>query len=273
MSAGEEIRSKGFTILRGVFDADTLARLREFLERLIPQADNAAGDPFLPWYLPHRTDQGVLYDLFQRHPEFTDFARNSQILDSVAEVLGLDLFVYENSLVYKPAGRKNGVPFHQDFISRPHEPKKLIAWMAIDDVRKDNGALKIVPGSHVKGFLPWYRVQGETHHDRLDLSSIDTSKVEHVELDAGDVLVFDQLVVHGSDEAHGDELRLVYRVSYQGFDEIFVPRASPIVVRGGGPEALSSRFANYRPESDRRGPITKLVNRIGTRLGNINLRI
>ena len=242
-SCNNEIADNGFTILRGVFGEEELAPLRGFLQRLTAYAENSEPDPFAAWYLGHRADQGVLYDLFQRHPEFEKFVRNERILDAVEEVLGHDLFVYENSLVYKPPGKKNGVPFHQDFISRSDEPKKLIAWMAIDDVTRANGALKIIPGSHKRGFLRWHRMKGETHHDRIDLSEIDTSKIDHIELNAGDVLIFDQLVVHGSDLAEGETLRLVYRVSYQGFDQVYVPRGAPIVVRGGQPEALKKRIS------------------------------
>ncbi|MEY3234305.1 MAG: hypothetical protein RL230_1576, partial [Pseudomonadota bacterium] len=33
---------------------------------------------------------------------------------------------------------------------------KFIAWMALDDVKIENGAMKVIPGSHKLGFLPWF---------------------------------------------------------------------------------------------------------------------
>jgi phytanoyl-CoA hydroxylase len=256
----------GFVVLRSVFSADELQGLGDLLKRIVTYAERGLEDPFARFYLGHRADQGVLYDLYQRHPEFVPFARNRRILDALSEVLGEDLLLYENSVVYKPKGKRNGVPFHQDFISRPDEPRKFIAWMAIDEVTKDGGALKIIPGSHKTGFLPWHRVAGEAHHDRIDEDAIDTAHPVHVTLAPGDVLIFNQLVVHGSDEAHTDSLRLVYRVSYQGFDEILVPRGSPITLRGGLPEDMAMRYPKLLPSFEKRGLVRRVINKVGRKL-------
>jgi phytanoyl-CoA hydroxylase len=71
--------------------------------------------------------------------------------------------------------------------------------------------------------------------------------------------------VHGSDEMHTDSLRLVYRASYQGFDEIYVPRGAPVVMRGGTPDALQRRFP--RPHAERRKSVlVRALNRIGRKM-------
>jgi phytanoyl-CoA hydroxylase len=256
----------GFVVLRRVFDLQTLEQTRQILQDIVCYADRGLEDPFLKYYLRHRPDQGVLYDLFQRHPEFDRLARNPRVLDALEQVLGPDIFLYENSVVYKPKGRQNGVPYHQDFISRSNEPVKFIAWMAIDRVTKESGALKVLPGSHKGGFLPWHRVPGETHHDRIDPARLDLSAEMHVELDPGDVLIFNQLVVHGSDEMHTDSLRLVYRASYQSFDEIFVPRGAPVVMRGGKPDALARRWPAPHQDAPRKPLFVRAINRIGRKL-------
>lgn len=261
-----DLDEDGFVVLRSAFSKGELSALKECLESIVDYGERGLEDPFSGPYLRHRSDQGVLYDLYQRHPEFGPFARNAHILDVIAEAVGPDILLYENSVVYKPKGKKNGVPFHQDFISRPDEPRKFIAWMAIDPVRRGGGALKIIPGSHKTGFLPWHRVAGETHHDRIDEGAIDVSEPYHVELEPGDVLIFNQLVVHGSDEAHTDSLRLVYRVSYQGFEEIYSPRGAPLVLRGGRPESLSRRFSKEYVETPPKSVLRRAINRVGRSL-------
>jgi len=87
----------------------------------------------------------------------------------------------------------------------------------------------------------------------------------HVELDPGDVLIFNQLLVHGSDEMHTNSLRLVYRVSYQSFDKIYVPRGTPLVVHGGEPASLTRRFPHTRSSI----PAKPLWRRALNSLGNI----
>jgi phytanoyl-CoA hydroxylase len=269
MKKEHDFGADGFVVLRNVFPEAALAKLRATLVDIIAYADRQLEDPFSRYYLRHRADQGVLYDLYQRHPDFVAFTRNEAVLDALEPVIGPDIFLYENSVVYKPKGRSNGVPFHQDFISRPHEPAKFIAWMAIDRVTRESGALKVIPGSHRNGFLPWYRVRGETHHDRIREDALDLTHVRHVELEPGDVLIFNQLLVHGSDEMHTDSLRLVYRASYQGFEEVFTPRGSPIVVRGGAPRSLAARYPNpHRPAAPR--PFwRRALNYVGRRLASL----
>jgi len=263
------LEEDGFVILRNVFSREFLDARRRILESLISYAEKNYYDEFERYYLRHRADQGVLYDLFQRHPEFDEMVRNPIILEALTEVLGEDITLYENSLVYKPKGKRNGVPWHQDFVSRPEETRKFIAWCAIDDVTRDTGALKVVPGSHKLGFLPWHRVEGETHHDRINLTGVDTSAAIHVELSPGDVLIFNQLLVHCSDEMSTDELRLVFRASFQSFDEIYSPRATPIVVHGGSARSLARRFNSPRQKERPKPVFVRALNKIDRSLANV----
>jgi len=194
------IQEDGFTIMRNVFSEDVLAPLRKETEEIVEHFETATADPFEKYYLKHRVDQGVLYDLFQRFPSFQPLAQNKIILDTLEEVLGQNIFMYENSLVYKPKGKRNGVPFHQDFISRPKEPLKFIVWISLDKVTEENGCLKVIPKSHKNGFLKWHRVNGETHHDRIAPGQINPEQAVNVLMNPGDVLIFNMLLVHGSDE-------------------------------------------------------------------------
>jgi phytanoyl-CoA hydroxylase len=171
-------------------------------------------------------------------------AESPEVMRVLTSVLGPDVFMYENSLVFKPQGRDNAVPWHQDFISRQDEPAKFVSWTALDDVHEGNGAMWAIPKSHANGYLDWHRVRGETHHDRLKPGQIDESTAVRLEMSAGDVLVFDARLVHSSPECHSDEKRRAFRVSYQGFDSITTPRGSPIVVWGGTPDAVAARFPN-----------------------------
>jgi len=258
----------GFVILKNVFSEQQLEPLKKLTNEIIAYGEQELEDPFRKFYLKHRTDQGVLYDLFQRHPEFQELAKNSKILDKLGEVFGENICLYENSLVYKPKGKRNAVPWHQDFISRPKEPLKYIGWIALDDVRIENGAMKIIPGSHKFGFLKWFRLKGETHHDRLDLSQIDANNAVYVELDAGDVLIFNQLVVHSSDECDSEKPRRAYRISYAGMDKIIIPRGTPLVLRGGHPLTIAKAFSKRASETE--DPFyVKFIRKVAYRLNQI----
>lgn len=258
----------GFVILKKVIPESALTPLRKLTDEIISYGELGLEDPYRRFYLSHRTDQGALHDLYQKHPEFQDLVKNPVILDKLTEVFGEDICMYENCLVYKPKGKRNAVPWHQDFISRPNDPRKYISWVALDDVRIENGAMKVIPGSHKFGFLKWFRVKGETHHDRIDLSQINEKDAVYVELDAGDVLIFNQLVVHSSDECDSNKPRRAFRVSYVGMDEIIVARGGPIVLRGGHPSSLKKRFPKKAAEVQDSLP-KKLIKKVAYRLNQI----
>lgn len=264
-----DLQRDGFTILKGVHGAETIRAARDLIARIISYAERGLEDPFSAYYLRHRADQGTLYDVVQRHPELWALAREPRIMEAMAVELGRDILLYENSVVYKPKGKRNSVPYHQDFISRAREPRKLIAWSALEPVTVATGAMKVFPGSHHNGFLPWHRVPGETHHDRIRPEALPTGEPIHVEIDAGDVLIFNQLLVHGSDEVHSESPRIVLRVSYQGFDAITVPRGAPLVVHGGSPEAMAARFPQAETPRPRPALWRRVARSFGRRLAAI----
>jgi phytanoyl-CoA hydroxylase len=264
------LTSDGFTVVKGVHAPELVIELRLLFESVIRYAELDLEDPFARYYLRHRPDQGALYDVVQRHPAAMELARAPAVLDAMASVLGQDIFMYENSVVYKPPGKRNAVPYHQDFISRPQESRKLIAWTALEPVTRATGAMKMFPGSHKLGFLPWHRVKGETHHDRIVPESLPKGEPIQLELDPGDVLIFNQLLVHGSDEVNTDRLRIAMRVSYQAFeDTIAVPRGAPMVMRGGDPASLAANYQRTRSSLPLEPFWKRAVHYVGRRLASV----
>lgn len=279
MKENYNFNDDGFVVLKNVFDELTLKNMRKLTDDIIKHGEKELEDPFSKYYMRHRTDQGALYDLFQRHPEYQEIAKNKNILDVISTVVGEDIFLYENSLVYKPKNKSNEVPWHQDFINRPDEPIKYIAWIAFDDVTIENGAMKVIPGSHKNGFLPWYHVPGETHHTRLKLEGIDLENYIFVELNAGDVLIFNQLLLHSSDRIESEKPRRAYRISYQGFEQIFTPRSTPIVLAGGKPGSLERKYNKKYVEEPKPTPkivvetkkniAVRFLNKVGRKLAKL----
>ena len=63
-------QQQGFIILKGIFLKKKLKEIRSLQESIVRYAEKDLEDPFLRWSLKHLADQGVLYDLYQRHPKF-----------------------------------------------------------------------------------------------------------------------------------------------------------------------------------------------------------
>jgi phytanoyl-CoA hydroxylase len=259
------LKEDGAQILRGVFSKEETQNLKKLVSAIVEYADQGLEDPFERYYMGHISDQGVLYDLFQRHPEFQDFAKNPRILDALVPLLGEDIMLYVNSLIFKPKEIDNEVPWHQDFLNRPDEPPKVICWIALDDATKENGCLRVIPGSHTKGGYDWYRKEGSAHHDRIREGLIDESQKVYLEMQEGDVLLFSQFMVHGSDATNSDKHRRAFRIAYQSLDKVFVSRGAPIVLRGGGPEFLKKKFQKSKAKA-KRSSYKTFLEKVGKRL-------
>ena len=222
---------KGYAILSGALSPEDIAAAKDeisIFEKLVSQ--NHA-DIFSNYYLSHRVDQGVLYDLYQRNPVFRRLTEGHKILDFIAEIYAEEFYLFENSLVYKPKNSANEVPWHQDYMYMTNDPDKVICWIAIDDVDESNGCIYAIPGSHAQGALPWSEVVGQTHAKRTAAQYVKDENAIPLRLKAGDMLCFHQFLLHSSQKTSGEILRRAYRFAVKSFANSYVPRGSPIVLR------------------------------------------
>jgi len=274
-NTGEMLSENGFCVIEDVFDEDELQVRRDLVNETIDFYEAGNADPFdgeHSEYSRHRVDQGVLYDVFQRYPPFQEMATNERVLDTVESVLGSNIYLYVNSVVYKPEDGANEVPFHQDFMDRPEESDRYIAWMPLYDATRENGCLKVIPGSHKEGFGSYHVEEGETHHTRLDKDQYDEEEIEYLEMEAGDVLLFHQHLMHGSDEVTSSKPRHAFRSVYKAPspDDVVTPRGGPVMLRGGDPESLRAADATAeRSEPEEEGTVKKGLHFIGRRLQEI----
>ncbi len=163
--------------------------------------------------------------LLERHPEFRDnasvllsydlgflnYARDPEILDMVAQLIGPDICLWNMSFFAKPARNGKKTPFHQDGQYWPIRPlATCTVWIAIDDCTPENGPLRYIPGSHKDGRLrahdqkddPNYTLNQELRPDEYDLAD-----AEDLIIEAGQMALHDVYLSHGSDENHSPHPR------------------------------------------------------------------
>ncbi len=158
------------------------------------------------------------YDrLLARHPEFRDYcptllrhdlsflnyARDPNILDMVAQVIGPDIILWNSSFFAKPAVNGKKTPWHQDGEYWPLRPlATCTVWLAIDEATVENGCLKFMPGSHKRKELRPHRTNKDpnfTLHQELLESEYDDDKAVPLELEAGQMSLHDVYLLHGSE--------------------------------------------------------------------------
>jgi len=97
------------------------------------------------------------------------------------------------------------------------------------------------------------------------MSKFDESKAVPLEMKAGDVLIFHQLLLHSSREVHTDLPRRAYRISYQNFEQSFTPRGTPIVISLSDKDVLKKAY-NY--ETKKNNLLRQGIRKIGKILVN-----
>lgn len=107
---------------------------------------------------------------------------------------------------FGPWSTKDGVPHVQpptDLLER-----MLAVRLHFDDADENNGALRVIPGSHTDG--------------RLDAAAIEQWRSEHTEVvclaRAGDALLMRPLILHASSKATSDRPRRVLHLEFADFE-------------------------------------------------------
>ena len=124
-----------------------------------------------------------IMQMCERNLAFRRLVYDKRILDIVEDLLGPNLMLFHDQALFKPAHTGGPVFWHQDNAYWRCKPANLIScWLTLDDAFEANGAMQVIPGSHL---TPAHHQQSETTNALLELTGIDESKANVVELPAG----------------------------------------------------------------------------------------
>jgi len=143
----------GFTVVPEVLTGDTLRRTRDALYRAA-EADRSRRREVEEFALDigAKENNQRIWNVLSRDPLFEDLAEHPVALDYIREVLGWPALLGNLSANICGPGCIGGI-LHADqtFLQEPwpsQGPQGLnVAW-AIDDFTEENGATRVVPGSH-----------------------------------------------------------------------------------------------------------------------------
>ena len=138
---------------------------------------------------------------FEEDATLYGYVTEPALLAAVRSLIGDDIYTVVTNIFNKPPGVDGRHPLHQDlhyFPMRP--PEKIVGtWTALTATHPDNGCLAVVPGSH-RGPLLEHRYP-DWEHLNAGFYGVGESVVGehvHVEMDAGDTLLFHPMLIHGS---------------------------------------------------------------------------
>jgi len=154
--------------------------------------------------------------LWETAPEVAPFSMHAGLAGIAAQLLEVDsLVLWQDQALYKEAGGRETTP-HQDQTFWPIGSEPLVsAWIALDDVSQDNGAMSYVPGSHKVGGL---KVVDITHtsepYDILQDPALGGSTPRTVEVSAGSVVWHHGFTVHQAAANNTPRTRRVFTTVY-----------------------------------------------------------
>ncbi len=150
-----------------------------------------------------------------------DIGMNPRIHDLVEGLLGPDFYMLASSFFVKEPHTAETVGWHQDAFYWPMEPFNTVTvWLAFTDVDVENGAMKIVPGSHNMGLLRHERSEATDSVLTLELEegSVKQDEAVSLELKAGQISIHDDRAVHGSPANLSGRRRVGLTIRYSGTD-------------------------------------------------------
>ncbi len=201
-------------------------RMKGLIEGLIVNNPDVRPEQLVGAHIRENKDAGV-----KGAVELLDCAFDPEILDPVEQLIGPDLIFWGSQVFSKPAGDGMAIPWHQDGQYWPMRPlRNVTVWIAIDPVTAENGAMRIVPGTHTKGLLEHERSADPSLalDQGLKADQFDETTAYDVELEPGQFSLHDAMVVHGSNANTSGKRRCGYAMRFMPATSHFDRSLAPI---------------------------------------------
>jgi ectoine hydroxylase-related dioxygenase (phytanoyl-CoA dioxygenase family) len=213
----ESYRECGYAVLRGLFGTAEVAALAAAFDRhwAIGMAHRASWRHGNRFYRQGRDAAlGRVLRLVQwpayDDPLLAGVRTDPRILAVLEPLIGRDVKQIINQLHWKPPGAAAAeFAYHQDSrFRRPREAYRDLrrsyvqTGIAVDPHTRENGAMRVYPGSHLLGDVDLSVAGSVMDSDMADESlrraGLDPAKVVDLELEPGDFAFWNAITIHGS---------------------------------------------------------------------------
>ena len=206
----------GYLVLRGRVQADLLGHLQDAATAWIAAGlDRDPGDPALADYqFAGRPTGEVMFRVNYLHAKgeaaSLELLGAPEMLGIAESLCGTDFVPTYESLVFKNEGDGAPIPWHQDAV-HPRRHRIVNVDVYLDSSREGEGALRVVPGSQTQ--------QADVCLVRDEYGWSPPGAVQ-VELEPGDILVHDVMIVHGSEPVLDNPLRRTIYYEFRPAEQI-----------------------------------------------------
>ena len=206
----EQYNDKGYVFPIDIFSSSEIESIRDYFDELLPKATEAGWNSYelTNW---HKHCQGVW-----------DIVTDSRIIDIMEDMLGETVILRHSHFFTKLPGDGMRVSWHQDASYWPITPSKVVsAWLAIDDSDVGNGAMQVIPGSHLNAQVA-FRDSTEDERNVLNQTVENPENFGDppvaLELKAGQISLHSDWILHGSDPNESNRRRCGLAMRYLSKD-------------------------------------------------------
>jgi phytanoyl-CoA hydroxylase len=178
-----------------------------------------------------------IMQMSERNIHFRRLLYDERILDVVQDLIGPNIMLFHDQALFKPAYTGGPVSWHQDNAYWRCRPATLVScWLTLDNVDEDNGAMQVIPGSHLK---PLWHEQSESTNALLDIEDqVDKAKAVTVELPAGGCMFHHCQTLHYTHANTTDRQRRAFAVHFMQ------PGTSSTSQDGRGSQVIRTSFTH-----------------------------
>jgi hypothetical protein len=148
-----------------------------------------------------------------------DLTRDPRILDAVESAIGPNILCWSSSLFVKEANDPAFVAWHQDsYYWGLDRPDVVSAWVAFAPSTLENGAMQVVPGSHLRPEAPHAKSPADSAnmlftHEEIAVA-VDERLAVSLLLEEGQMSLHHVGIIHGSPPNRSAARRYGYAIRY-----------------------------------------------------------
>ncbi|MER7674418.1 phytanoyl-CoA dioxygenase family protein [Kitasatospora sp. NPDC096128] len=229
-------RDQGFAIIRNVIPPALIAEARSHVEWLMAR-------------YPDLRPEHLHHPLIRNDAFWVRLITDPRLVDIAEFFLGSDLACFTAHYICKPPHDGQPVLWHQDGAYWKLDPMEaLTVWLAVDESSRENGCLRMIPGSHR---LPLHKPSLRTDLPNMLFSAADEDLVSEwsreqgivdIELNPGDVSIHHPHLLHYSEPNHSSKRRCGLDIGYISTTTRIRSEGvylDPILVRGEALEGVN----------------------------------
>jgi ectoine hydroxylase-related dioxygenase (phytanoyl-CoA dioxygenase family) len=164
------------------------------------------------------------------HPDLQNNIFELRAASIAKQLFGEDMSLdYDQFLGKKPKQQKAAFAMHQDMAYWPPQSpdtRTATVSLAINEASLMSGCLQVVPGSQKDQTLRAHRnaiSNDSTDRENSHAQTVDilpSESIEHCPLEAGDVTVHDEWIIHGSGGNKSDQWRKTYVIAFRSNETV-----------------------------------------------------